>query len=214
MFRSTTHYPAQTRGSCVSPSVHRQPALFRNRAGFTRASVERRSACPDRAPHRSGDRTTARFRVRRLRRPRGRRRGDPSLQPAAVQRASARGERGAPAGRTSGRSAARRLQRSTAGGRPLRIQQSSAWRLLTAAHRRWRRPRIAQSQLRPGRAAEEQAQAPRKDSDRGPKGPIKERPVGRLYDADEDWRAKDTEEELGIDNFATSAKDDEVEEEK
>ena len=29
---------------------------------------------------------------------------------------------------------------------------------------------------------------PRKDSDRGPKGPIKERPVGRLYDADEDWR--------------------------
>ena len=29
---------------------------------------------------------------------------------------------------------------------------------------------------------------PRKDSDRGPKGPIKERPVSRLYENDEDWR--------------------------
>lgn len=51
---------------------------------------------------------------------------------------------------------------------------------------------------------------PRKDSDRGPKGPIKERPVGRLYDADEDWRAKD--DDLDIDNFATSAKDDDKKE--
>jgi RNA recognition motif-containing protein len=49
---------------------------------------------------------------------------------------------------------------------------------------------------------------PRKDGDRGPKGPIKERPVGRLYDADEDWRAQD--EDLDVDNVATSAKDDEV----
>ena len=47
---------------------------------------------------------------------------------------------------------------------------------------------------------------PRKD-DRGPKGPIKERPVGRLYDADEDWRAVD--DDLDIDNIATSAKPDE-----
>jgi cold-inducible RNA-binding protein len=47
---------------------------------------------------------------------------------------------------------------------------------------------------------------PRKDSDRGPKGPIKERPVGRLYDADEDWRAQD--EEVDVDNVATSAKGD------
>jgi len=49
---------------------------------------------------------------------------------------------------------------------------------------------------------------PRKDGDRGPKGPIKERPVGRLYDADEDWRAKDEEAEVEIDDIATSAKDD------
>src|SRR5688572_18163697 len=47
---------------------------------------------------------------------------------------------------------------------------------------------------------------PRKDSDRGPKGPIKERPVGRLYDADEDWRA--TDDEVDVDNVATTAKDD------
>lgn len=44
---------------------------------------------------------------------------------------------------------------------------------------------------------------PRKDSDRGPKGPIKERPVGRLYDADEDWRS--TEDEVEVDNIATTA---------
>src|SRR5215218_1399057 len=43
---------------------------------------------------------------------------------------------------------------------------------------------------------------PRKD-DRGPKGPIKERPVGRLYDADEDWRAQDEEEEK--DDLAATA---------
>ena len=46
----------------------------------------------------------------------------------------------------------------------------------------------------------------RKESDRGPKGPIKERPVGRLYDADEDWRVKD--DDAGFDDFATSAKND------
>jgi len=51
---------------------------------------------------------------------------------------------------------------------------------------------------------------PRKDSDRGPKGPIKERPVSRIYDADEDWRAKDDADEAELDNFATSAKEDDV----
>lgn len=43
--------------------------------------------------------------------------------------------------------------------------------------------------------------AQRKDDGR-PRGPIKERPVGRLYDADEDWRAE--EEDPEIDNIATS----------
>lgn len=48
-------------------------------------------------------------------------------------------------------------------------------------------------------------------SDRGPRGPIKERPVGRLYDADEDWRAQD--EDPDIDNIATH-KDEEDKEDK
>lgn len=48
----------------------------------------------------------------------------------------------------------------------------------------------------------------RKDSDSRPRGPIKERPVGRLYDADEDWRATD-DDDTGIDNVATSVKHDE-----
>ncbi len=43
-------------------------------------------------------------------------------------------------------------------------------------------------------------------SDRGPRGPIKERPVGRLYDADEDWRAQDEDPE--IDNIATHKDED------
>jgi len=46
-------------------------------------------------------------------------------------------------------------------------------------------------------------------NDRGPRGPIKERPVGRLYDADEDWRALDqSDEELDIDNIATHKEED------
>lgn len=52
--------------------------------------------------------------------------------------------------------------------------------------------------------------APRKDSDRGPKGPIKERPVSRLYENDEDWRNEKDEEVIEIDDIATSAKDDDT----
>ena len=44
---------------------------------------------------------------------------------------------------------------------------------------------------------------PRKD-DRGPKGPIKERPVSRLYENDEDWR---NDGDIEVDDVATSAKD-------
>ena len=36
-----------------------------------------------------------------------------------------------------------------------------------------------------------------------PKGPIKQRPVSSLYDADEDWRALDTKDDLDIDDIAT-----------
>jgi len=47
----------------------------------------------------------------------------------------------------------------------------------------------------------------RKDEGR-PKGPIKERPVSRLYENDEDWRADDEEPE--IDNIATSKTPDDL----
>ena len=49
---------------------------------------------------------------------------------------------------------------------------------------------------------------PAKERDK-PRGPIKERPVGRLYDADEDWRTADTTDDLGIDNIATHKDPDE-----
>jgi RNA recognition motif-containing protein len=49
-------------------------------------------------------------------------------------------------------------------------------------------------------------------NERGPK-PIKERPVSRLYENDEDWRAKD-EDEAEIDNIATHKDDEEAEVEK
>lgn len=55
--------------------------------------------------------------------------------------------------------------------------------------------------------------APRKDSERGPRGPIKERPVSRLYENDEDWR-NDKDDELEIDDVATSAKADDTEDEE
>jgi len=46
-----------------------------------------------------------------------------------------------------------------------------------------------------------------------PKGPIKQRPVSSLYDADEDWRSLDAkDDDLDIDNIATH-KDVDVEEE-
>jgi cold-inducible RNA-binding protein len=53
----------------------------------------------------------------------------------------------------------------------------------------------------------------RKESDRGPRGPIKERPVGRLYDVDEDWRNE--QDEVELDNIATAtSKRDDVDEDK
>jgi len=53
---------------------------------------------------------------------------------------------------------------------------------------------------------------PRKESERGPRGPIKERPVSRLYENDEDWRNDDVE--VDIDDVATSAKHDDTDKEE
>jgi RNA recognition motif-containing protein len=52
---------------------------------------------------------------------------------------------------------------------------------------------------------------PNKERDK-PRGPIKERPVGRLYDADEDWRTADTDDPE-IDNVATHKDRDDTEDE-
>ena len=49
--------------------------------------------------------------------------------------------------------------------------------------------------------------APRKGDDRGPKGPIKERPVSRLYENDEDWR---NDPDVEIDDVAASLPEAEV----
>ena len=49
----------------------------------------------------------------------------------------------------------------------------------------------------------------RKDEGR-PRGPIKERPVSRLYENDEDWRAAPGEEDVEIDDIATSKSLDDV----
>jgi len=54
---------------------------------------------------------------------------------------------------------------------------------------------------------------PRKESERGPRGPIKERPVSRLYENDEDWR-NDKDDDLEIDDIATSAKQEDSDEEE
>lgn len=54
---------------------------------------------------------------------------------------------------------------------------------------------------------------PRKESERGPRGPIKERPVSRLYENDEDWR-NDKDDDLEIDDIATSAKQEDSDDEE
>ena len=56
---------------------------------------------------------------------------------------------------------------------------------------------------------------PRKDSDRGPKGPIKERPVSKLYDVDEDWRSQDADAETDTDteDIVVAPVDEEAEDE-
>src|SRR6476620_7357769 len=53
---------------------------------------------------------------------------------------------------------------------------------------------------------------PRNDSDRGPKGPIKERPVSKLYDVDEDWRGTD-DADLDTADAALAPVDDETDDE-
>jgi len=78
-------------------------------------------------------------------------------------------------------------------------------------------PRPADGSAAPGRsrnfgpdAPPKHKRKPGKERDK-PRGPIKERPVGRLYDADEDWRTADATDDLDIDNVATHKDQDEPE---
>ena len=92
--------------------------------------------------------------------------------------------------------------------RPVLGSASPAWAALLPGQAKAAAPGTRSRNFGPDAPPKNKRKPTRKDSDRGPRGPIKERPVGRLYDADEDWRAKDEPEELDVDNFATSAKED------
>ena len=130
-------------------------------------------------------------------------------RPLAVSEARPREERPAGAPRPGGYSspgpAVRRPVRAAAGrlgapapermGAAARATRRRAGRRAAGTSAPTRRPRTSAS--RRGRI------------DRGPKGPIKERPVSRLYENDEDWR-NEKDEEVDIDNIATSAKDDDA----
>ena len=140
---------------------------------------------------RSADSTSSRSRGGRWR---SAKRGRGRSAPAGAPRP---GGFAAPAPGGSGRRKFRRLRAAgRAAGHPAPADSAAA-----------RTVGPAQPELRPRRAAEEQAQGRRaRTRDRGPKGPIKERPVSRLYENDEDWRNEKPDED--IDDVATSAKAD------
>ena len=147
--------PVHPRGGCVSPFVHWQPALRRFRGRVARAPVERRRTHPNRAPDRSGDGTTARLRVRRLRGPRRGRGSHPPVPPAAIQRPTPCRQRGATSRRTSGGTAARRFQWPTPGWRARRPASGRSWSRRPASRwsasrrsARWWSPRWRSSQRR------------------------------------------------------------------
>ena len=73
-------------------------------------------------------------------------------------------------------------------------------------------PPSRQRNFGPDAPPKHKRKAHKERTDRGPRGPIKERPAGRLYDADEDWRAQDVED-VEIDNVATHKDVDETEDE-
>ena len=144
------------------------------------ASVERRRTSASRAARRSRNGPPARLRVRRLRGSRGRRRGDPAIQPAAVQgtaaspsarRGPARIVRpGAP--RPGGFSGPR--PGGSVGTRPEPAGRAASRRapggFAPAARRRRRRPG-ARKNFGPDAPPKNKRKPPRKDSERGPKGP-------------------------------------------
>ena len=193
--RSACPASTQPRGGCVSPSVHRQPAVRGDGGRVARAPVERRRTHASRPPRRSGNRPPARFRVRRLRGSRRRRRGDQPVRSAAVQRtplavseARPREERPAGAPRPGGFSGPRPVRAAAAAVPAGSPPRPSGW-APRPADGGGSAPRAPRSRnFGPDAPPKNKRKPPRKDGDRGPKGPIKERPVSRLYENDEDWR--------------------------
>ena len=82
-------------------------------------------------------------------------------------------------------------------GRPIRVPEAA--------------PRRRSRNFGPDAPPKNKRKPPRKDSDRGPKGPIKERPVSKLYDVDEDWRSEP--DDVETDDIATAAKEEEADDE-
>ena len=127
-----------TRGGCVSPSVHREPALRGNGGRVAGAPVERRRTGPDRSSRRSGNRPAARLRVRRLcgsrASPKRRSAGSTSSRSRAgrsrsAKRARAKTRPRRPPARRLQRSAARRPRGSGFGASPRRVRAARGGRL-------------------------------------------------------------------------------------
>jgi hypothetical protein len=166
-----------SRGNLGSPSVHREPPIRGERGRPSRPFRRHRRAVPRRDAGRSRNRAPTRIRVRRVHRPRRRRRGDPQVRRTAVPGTDAGGERGSRPGRSAatapwqfrspargpGRRAARSTPRGlrTTPGRPAR-QRSPTRPGRTRSQRQLRSARAAPATPREeGRAAG--APAPRPD---------------------------------------------------
>jgi cold-inducible RNA-binding protein len=131
-------------------------------------------------------------------------------RPLAVSEARPREERGPGGPRPGGYSGPRPGGPAGAGGGGL-APRPSGWAPRTDSGGGPGGPR--NRNFGPDAPPKNKRKPPRKESERGPKGPIKERPVSRLYENDEDWRSN-PEEDLGIDDVATSAKHDDKDEEE
>ena len=169
-------------GRYVSPSVHRQPALYGDGSRVAGAPVQRRRTHVCRPSRRSGDRPPARLRVRGLRGSRGRGRGDQEVRPGAVQGTRPGGQRGA-APRRRGRRRPPRpggFSGPRPGGYAVHSRARPAARAATrrvpavrrrpaARRRRRRRGAAGQQELRPRRAAQAQAQTARQGTRASPR---------------------------------------------
>ena len=208
-FRFAGLYALLTRELCQSVCSS-ATCLIPRPSGSTRASVERRSPAQIVLPT---DRET------------GRPRGfafvdyaDREVAEEAIRRFNQQPFKGRPLAvsearprRSAGRASAWWFQRPASRRSAFGVQQSPARRLLAATGRGRRRGRRTQPELRPGCATKEQAQAEPKGLRPRSERPNREAPGRTPHDADEDWRAKDEVEDVEVDNFATSAKKDDVE---